>query len=374
MAKETITFDRFVRWAMTALLILGAIWVVKYLSNVLLPFFVGWLFAYMLYPLVKFIQYKLHFRKRFLSSLTAIIIVTAFISGIIYLISEPMYEQMIKLKDLIVDYISSDDRLKEVPINVQVWLQENITEDNVLSFLENKNIESAIKEVIPSVFSVVGKTFHALIGIVASFITLLYMFFILNDYEDLSNKWVKLFPKSKRGFCQTLMTDVQNAMNNYFRGQALVSFCMACLFAIGFTIIDFPMAIGLALLIGIMNMVPYLHTLALIPTLFLALLKAADTHQNFWLILISALALFIVVQIICDMFVTPKIMGKAMNLNPAIIFLSLSVWGVLLGFIGLIIALPLTTIVIDYYKHYVVCETKSTNEAESQEPTNTTRD
>ena len=110
------------------------------------------------------------------------------------------------------------------------------------------------------------------------------------------------------------------------------------------------------ILIGIMDLVPYLHTFALIPTAFLALLKAADTGQNFWIILASAVAIFIIVQIIIDMIITPKIMGKAMGLNPAILLLSLSVWGALLGFIGLIIALPLTTIIIAYYKRYVTKE------------------
>ncbi|MCQ2129716.1 MAG: AI-2E family transporter [Bacteroidaceae bacterium] len=354
MISEHITFDRFIRWALAAIAIVFAIVAINYLRSVLLPFFVGWLLAYMLYPIVNFIQYRLHFRNRFLSSFTAIVFVVTVIALVVYLISEPMYEQMCKLKELIVQYIASDDRLKEVPVNIQVWLQDNITEDNVLSWLNNNQIESTIKELLPGLFSVVGKTVQVIIGIVASFITLLYMFFILNDYEDLSRKAKMICPKSKRHFWARLVNDVQRAMNSYFRGQALVSLCMACLFAIGFTIIDFPMAIGLALLIGIMNMVPYLHTLALVPTVFLALLKAADTHQNFWIILVSALAVFIVVQVICDMFVTPKIMGKAMNLNPAIIFLSLSVWGMLLGFIGLIIALPLTTLVIDYYKLYIV--------------------
>lgn len=65
--------------------------------------------------------------------------------------------------------------------------------------------------------------------------------------------------------------------------------------------------------------------------------------------------MFIVVQIIIDMVVT-EVMGKAMGLNPAILLLSLSVWGALLGFIGLIIALPLTTIIIAYWKRYVTKE------------------
>ena len=131
---------------------------------------------------------------------------------------------------------------------------------------------------------------------------------------------------------------------------------MGALFAIGFTIIGFPMAIGMGILIGILNLVPYLHTFALIPAALLALLKAADTGQNFWLVFLSAIIVFIVVQLICDTIVTPKIMGKAMGLNPAILLLSLSVWGVLLGFIGLIVALPLTTLIIAYWQRYVTKE------------------
>lgn len=105
-----------------------------------------------------------------------------------------------------------------------------------------------------------------------------------------------------------------------------------------------------------MDLVPYLHTFAIIPTAFLAMLKAADTGQNFWVVFGLAVGLFCVVQIITDMVVTPKIMGKAMGLNPAILLLSLSVWGALLGFIGLIIALPLTTLIIAYWQRYVTKE------------------
>ena len=191
------------------------------------------------------------------------------------------------------------------------------------------------------------------------------MFFILLDYEFLTENWIRIFPKKVRPFWTSLMKDVEKALNSYIRGQGLVALSMGILFCIGFTIIDFPMAIGLGILIGIMDMVPYLHTFALIPTVFLALLKAVDTGQNFWIILISAVAVFIIVQIIIDMIITPKIMGKAMGLNPAILLLSLSVWGALLGFIGLIIALPLTTLLIAYYKRYVTKEDDDGNAIES---------
>ena len=65
-----------------------------------------------------------------------------------------------------------------------------------------------------------------------------------------------------------------------------------------------------------------------------------------------------VIQAITDMIITPRIMGKAMGLNPAILLLSLSIWGALLGFIGLIVALPLTTLLIAYWQRYVTKEHK----------------
>lgn len=196
------------------------------------------------------------------------------------------------------------------------------------------------------------------IGVLASFIILLYMFFILLDYEKLSQGWVKLIPKGNRTFAVMIADDVKHGMNAYFRGQALVATLVGILFSVGFLIIDFPLAIGLGLFIGILNLVPYLQIIGFIPTVLLALLKAANTGENFWIVLSLALLVFAVVQFIQDMILVPKIMGKLMGLNPAIILLSLSVWGSLLGIIGLIIALPLTTLILSYYRRFIIEEEK----------------
>ena len=237
---------------------------------------------------------------------------------------------------------------------IKEWLQDNQT--TIERFLKSKDFSDALKTTMPKVFSVVSQTATVLMSIVASMITLLYMFFILLDYETLTANWVRIFPKKNRPFWSALMKDVERELNNYIRGQGMVALCMGIMFCIGFTIIGFPMAIGLGILIGIMDLVPYLHTFALIPTAFLAMLKAADTGQNFWVVFGLAVLVFCVVQVITDMVVTPKIMGKAMGLNPAILLLSLSIWGALLGFLGLIVALPLTTLLIAYWQRYVTRE------------------
>ena len=359
--RQTITFDKFIRWALVALAILTIGFIIKSLSDVLLPFFIAWLIAYLLYPIVKFVQYKLHVPGRALSIVITLIFVTALFAAIFMFIVPPMINQADKFMTIVNRYLHETTHTNNIATMVQRWIKENQVE--IERFLKSPDFTETIKSAMPKIFSVIGQTASIVISIIASCITLLYTFFILLDYEVLSSNWIKIFPKRARPFWAGLAQDVERELNNYIRGQGLVSLCMAILFCIGFTIIDFPMAIGLAVLIGILNLVPYLHTFALVPTAFLALLKAADTGQNFWIIFGSALAVFAVVQLLMDMVITPKIMGKAMGLNPAILLLSLSVWGALLGFIGLIIALPLTTLIIAYWQRYV---TKEGNTVETE--------
>ena len=366
MLEKEITFDRFVRILGIVLLVGGVLYTMNFLSSVLLPFFVAWLLAYLMYPIVKFVQYKLHVPTRALSIIVALVFVLAVIGGVFYLIIPPMIDQFEKLGDIVMQYVKQGTNGESFQAVVQQWLHDN--RQAIEQVFKRKDVSDAIKSAMPKLFSVLGQTANVILSIVASLITLLYMFFILLDYEYLSSSWIKIFPKKVRPFWQSLMKDVERELNSYIRGQSLVALIMGILFCIGFTIIDFPMAIGLGILIGIMDLVPYLHTFALIPTAFLALLKAADTGQNFWVILASAVAVFCIVQVIIDMVVTPKVMGKAMGLNPAILLLALSVWGTLLGFIGLIVALPLTTILIAYYQRYVTKEKAAEHtDAESTE-------
>ena len=353
MSKE-ITFDKFIRWAGIVTLVIAVLYITNYLSEVLLPFFIAWFFAYLLYPVVKFIENKLHVKVRAISILLAMGAAIAIVGGVIWLIIPPMIDQFDKLGEVLTRWVHQTTHTNNLTMLIKEWLQDNQT--TIERFLKSKDFSDALKTTMPKVFSVVSQTATVLMSIVASMITLLYMFFILLDYETLTANWVRIFPKKNRPFWSALMKDVERELNNYIRGQGMVALCMGIMFCIGFTIIGFPMAIGLGILIGIMDLVPYLHTFALIPTAFLAMLKAADTGQNFWIVFGLAFLVFCVVQILTDMVVTPKIMGKAMGLNPAILLLSLSVWGALLGFLGLIVALPLTTLLIAYWQRYVTRE------------------
>lgn len=354
MLDQKITFDRFIRWAIICGITILALLVLNYLSAVLLPFFIAWVMAYLMYPVVTFIEKRLHIRVRAVSIILAMLTVIAILSGVIYLIIPPMIEQFATFTRLATSYLHQAAHIDSIPEAVTKWVNENSLE--IEKFLKSDDFTTTLKDAMPKVFSFIGHTWSVVMSIAASCIVLLYMFFILLDYEYLSANWIRIFPKSMHHFWHELAQDAANALNAYVRGQCLVALTMGILFCIGFTIIGFPMAIGLGILIGILDLVPYLHTFALIPTAFLAGLKALDTGQSFWIVFGLALVVFAVVQIIIDMVVTPKIMGKQMGLNPAILLLSLSVWGALLGMLGLIIALPLTTLIMAYWQRYITKE------------------
>ena len=350
MERKKITFDSFIRGSIGCVLVVGILMLVERLSGVLLPFFIAWLIAYMVYPLVKFFQYKLRLKSRIISIFCSLFLITVIGVTLFYLLVPPMISEIGRMNDLLVTYLTNGAG-NNVPKSLSEFIHENIDLQALNRVLSEENILAAIKDTVPRVWTLLAESLNILFSILASFIILL-------DYEAIAEGWLHLLPNKYRTFASNLVHDVQDGMNRYFRGQALVAFCVGILFSIGFLIIDFPMAIALGLFIGALNMVPYLQIIGFLPTILLAILKAADTGQNFWIIIACALAVFAIVQIIQDTFLVPKIMGKITGLNPAIILLSLSIWGSLMGMLGMIIALPLTTLMLSYYQRFIINKEK----------------
>jgi predicted PurR-regulated permease PerM len=293
-------------------------------------------------------------KYRILGILSSFIVVGALLTGLFFLVVPPMIEESTHVKNLLVNYLSHSATLSNIPDAIQRFVREHFTIEEIKSIVTQKGFIEAVKETVPKAWDVIMQSFNIITSVLSVTMVMLYTLFILLDYEEISSGWPNLLPAKYRSFAVQLMSDIQEGMNKYFRGQALVAFCVGVLFSIGFLIIDFPMAIGLGMFIGLLNMVPYLQLVGFIPTILLAIVKAADTGENFWLVLFMALIVFAVVQLIQDTFLTPKIMGKVTGLNSAIILLSLSVWGSLLGVLGMIIALPMTTLILTYYQRYVI--------------------
>ena len=354
MMRQQITFDTFVRGLIGVIVVVGIIMLLNRLSGVLTPFFLAWLIAYILFPMVRFFQVRCRMKYRVLGILSAFIVVGALLTGLFFLVVPPMVEESIHVKNLLLDYLSHSSTFSNIPNAIQKFLRDHLTIEEIKGIVTQEGFIEAIKMTVPRAWDVITQSISVVTGVLSATMVVLYTLFILLDYEKICSGWPNLLPAQYRQFAVQLMNDVEDGMNKYFRGQAVVALCVGILFRIGFLIIDFPMAIGLGMFIGLLNMVPYLQLLGFVPTILLAVVKAADTGESFWMIMLAAIIVFAVVQIIQDTILTPRIMGHVTGLNSAIILLSLSIWGSLLGILGMIIALPMTTLLITYYQKYVI--------------------
>lgn len=354
MRKE-ITFDKVMRTLFGLALCLLAYLLLRKLSGVLLPFFVAWLIAYLLYPIVRFFQYRCRLRFRIAAIVVTLLLVLGVIVGAGLLLIPPIVSEISRLVSIGTDFLNTQAHDSNLSARIREWLSQ-IDLKQMEQQLNLQDISSFLQERVPQLFSLVTGSVKALMNLVASLIAVIYLFFILMDYEKMSAGFKRLIPPRQRPFVEALFNDVSEGMNRYFRGQSLIAFLVGIMFSIGFCLIDFPLAIPLGLFIGVLNLVPYLQVVGFVPAILLALLKSYETGQNFWGIFFAGVIVFCVVQAIQDWILTPRIMGHEMGLNGAVILLALSVWGTLLGFIGMIIALPLTTLIISYYKRYVLHE------------------
>ena len=364
--NKPFTFDRVMRIVFGIALISGLVYLVTLLRNALLPFLIAWLLAYMMQPFVKFFQCKLGLRSRVLSIMALLVSMLLIITLLVVMVVPSIAAEADKTIELLRTHDPGEGHIPFIPQAWLEYLEANVDFTQLMDYLNKDNLLKAIKQIAPQVWSFLSNTFSVLLSITIVFMILLYFIFILLDYEKIANGWPQLIPGKYRPFVEGLVEDVEYTMNRYFRGQALIALCVGVLLAIGFKIIDFPLAVTLGLFIGVLNMIPYMQTIGIIPMLILALLRSAETGENFWIIFGLALLVLGIVQMIQDLFLTPRIMGKAMGLNPAIILLSLSIWGTLLGFIGLIVALPLTTLCLSYYKRFILQDDKGMEMSEME--------
>ena len=366
--NKTYTFDKVVRFLFIITIIIGIGYFIHLIGDVLLPFLIAWLLAYLINPAIDFIQKKLHLKKRFFPIFIVLTILVAIISLALWLIIPYFGKEFVKCKDLITNYLNSSYTAET---SVGEFISEKTRE--LLIFFNEKDILNGnivlniIQKLIPNLWKLLSTSISYISGIIVSLIVFLYLIFILIDYHTINNGIRNLIPHQHRSICYPLFDDIKNSMNQYFRGQARIASIVGILFCIGFEIIGLPLGILMGIIIGFLNLVPYLQTIGIIPVAILGILKAAETGQSFWLIALYIAIVFIVVQIIQDLFLTPKIMGKATGMNPALILLSLSIWGSLLGFVGLIIALPATSLLISYYKKYIIDKNDLENTIQNSE-------
>ena len=352
--KSTINRTTIIRGLITIAVLVALYLLIRRLSGVLLPFLISFVVAYMLAPIVNFFQHKCRLKNRVLSIIVTLLLVVGVLTGAIASLVPAISKQATSLSNSVKTYVAQWDSNDYFSPRVNEQIEEIIQSMDIQTLLHSPELQQGIQKALPILGNWINSGVNAVMSLAIGFVCILYIIFLLIDYEKISNNWHKYIPQRFSDGIQMLMNDLDRNMNAYFRGQALVAGIVGILFAIGFQIIGLPMGIGIGLIIGVLNLVPYMQALGIPPCILLGLIQSAETGRPVWVVMLCIAAVFIIVQTIQDMVLVPKIMGDVTGMGPAWILLSLSVWGSLLGFVGMIIALPVTTLLVSYYKRFVL--------------------
>ncbi|MDE5941473.1 MAG: AI-2E family transporter [Muribaculaceae bacterium] len=354
------TFDRVVRLVIAVIITAAILWLINALKDVLLPFLVACLIAYMFEPFVQYNRQLLRLKGRIVA-----IFVTLFEAAILfgigcYWVVPDILDEMHQMSHMFDKYKSTTLDISYFPDWLHDFIKRNIDFDLISKKLMNQNADG----IVDKIMALIHGGLNVVLGIVGWLIVFLYVIFIMLDYDRLMRGFKLMVPPRFRRVTYKIGRDVKDSMNHYFRGQALISCCVSVIYCAGFAMAGLPLAVIIGLGTAVLFMIPYCQYISLIPVTILCLVDTASNGGSFWTMWWECIATFAAVQVVGDLILTPRIMGKAMGLNPAIILLSLSIWGSLLGFIGMIIALPLTTLLLSYYEQYVIM--RNNNEPPAQ--------
>jgi len=358
--SKPFTFDRTIRIVISLIIIYVIIRFVGYISDVLIPFAIAIIIAYLLNPIVNWFHKKLKYR--ILGVIITLTITLGIIIGSLSFIIPKAVSEVTLLSNLISEYVSNVDFQKQIenslPEEVHEILEDILSSTKVKEFFENeKSIDHLISlanKMLPGIWGIISGTASFITFLVAITIVFMYLFFLLLDYQKFNKGWKELLPEKWKNKILQFVSDFEDIMSKYFRNQALIAAIIGIMFAIAFTILKLPLGIIIGLFIGLLNMVPYLQIIGIIPTAFSITMYCLQTGANFWIITLIVVGIFVFIQMIQDYVLVPLIMGKVTGFNPAIIILSLTIWGKLLGLLGLIIALPMTYLIMTYYKIYIL--------------------
>jgi len=353
------TLDRVVRMVLSSGMVIVLILLLQFLSDVLIPFAVAFLLAYLINPLVTFVQKKVNSRGAAVAIALLLVLCALILAGSLLL--PVIVNEFVSMGPMLQKIAASKPpewltrHLPDIDWNT---MMEMATGEDVQQFFRSESFrnmaKNAAQKILPGVWNVITGATSFFFGLIGMAVVVLYMIFLLIDYDKIKDKWIFYLPSNSRTPIADFVTDFNDGMKRYFRGQALIASIVGILFALGFWLIGLPMGILLGLFIGLLNMVPYLQIIGIIPAFILALLYGFALDGSPWRLPVLTLVVFAVVQTLQDTVLTPKIMGKVTGLSPALILLSLAVWGKLLGFLGLLIAIPLTCLALAYYKRFII--------------------
>ena len=216
MERKQITFDTFVRGMLTVILVVGIVMLLNRLSGVLVPFFLAWLLSYLLFPLVKFFQYRCRLKFRIAAILVSFVVVGGVLTGVFWLMVPPMIEEGGRVTTMLLHYVQTDETMSNIPRHIQKLIHDYVDIEQLKKLVTQDGFIDTVKSTIPKVWAVVAQSISILSSVFSLTMVALYTLFILLDYEKITGSWSLLLPRRYRPFARRLVADVEEATVVFF--------------------------------------------------------------------------------------------------------------------------------------------------------------
>lgn len=366
------------------LLLLGVLVASYYLAEAVLPFFIGLAFAAMINPVVRKIQKWIPNRHIAVSLFMGFVLLFTF--GSTYLFGYLIVKDVNRLTKAFYTYATNhqsdlDEATKVVKEFVakiydpaQIQQRFNIHPDSLnyetamrkikTDSLAQKIDMQLIEEAWSSVTSFAGTAespekaaprseinwFWVIMG---SFV---YFVYIIYDFPYFESRWKFYIGERRLGRMSSVLDDFKHSFIPYFRQRGKIVLFYTVLFTAAFSIIGLPGALVLGILSGLFCFVPYLQYLTLLPLALGSLVLTMENGHPFYLYFGIILALFVAASIFEELVLYPRLIERSLAMNPVVMMLAISVWGAVLGLFGVLIALPLTALLVLYVKRILLLD------------------
>ncbi|MEK7534684.1 MAG: AI-2E family transporter [Patescibacteria group bacterium] len=300
-----------------AILIIAFVWFAIEIKEILVVIFISFIIMSTLSPYVDLLR-----KRRFPNVLAVMIPYIVTISILVVLIVPliPFFSvQLQTLFSTLPSYIDRAAKLLNIPID--------ITD-------ANKFLTSEIDTIGKNALLVTGKLFSGIFSFLA---ILVISFYLMLERERIKKEFTSLFPKEIEGKVLTIISKVENKLGAWLRGQVVLSFTIGVSTWVALTIIGLPFALPLALLAGILEIVPTIGpTISAIPAIIVALTISPT-------LAIIVIVSYILIQMLENNLLVPKIMERAVGLNPIVIIIGVMVGAKIMGVLGALLAVPFVT-------------------------------
>ena len=323
-------------------------WFFYHYAALLGPFLLAFILAYLLSPLVAWIEVR--GARRSMAILGAVLPMVLLLVGLLAITLPQMWDQLSELVDRLPQFgqklIGLLEGVRDRALTIRFlnddqrqWLQ-NLSPDQLGRILQ-ENGDTVLRRlwnwswsILRQLWSVIG-----LLGYLV--VTPVVTYYLLRDWKAMLGRLEHLIPPARRGEAVDFLRRYDKALGGFIRGQLIEATIVAVLTTGGLMLLGVPNALLLGVTSGILNIIPYLGiVLSAVPALVVAL-TMADPIGGLWRVVL----VYAVVQFIDGSITGPKIVGDSAGLHPLWIMLALAVGGAMLGFVGLVLAVPIAILV-----------------------------